>query len=107
MEESPVQAISQLCSIRPVKEFLTALTAVLPVFAIMGISLRLRWRGWPSADADASLMRVTINLLLPSLIFDSVLGHAALRRPENLLLPPLIVNKIFYAPLVALLLVVF
>jgi len=73
-----------------VNEFLTVLTAVLPVFAIMGIGLWLRWRGWLSADADASLMRVTINLLLPSLIFDSVLGNAALRRPENLLLPPLV-----------------
>ena len=70
-------------------EFLTVLTAVLPVFGIMGIGLWLRRRGWLSADADASLMRVTINLLLPSLIFDSVLGNAALRRPENLLLPPL------------------
>ena len=71
-------------------EFLTVLTAVLPVFAIMGIGLWLRRRGWLSADADTSLMRVTINLLLPALIFDSVLGNAALRRPENLLLPPLV-----------------
>ena len=55
----------------------------------MVIGLWLRRRGWLSADADASLMRVTINLLLPSLIFDSVLGNAALRRPENLRLPPL------------------
>ena len=71
-------------------EFLTVLTAVLPVFGIMGIGLLLRRRGWLSADADASLMRVTINLLLPCLIFASVLGNAALRRPENLLLPPLV-----------------
>ena len=70
-------------------EFLTVLTAVLPVFGIMAIGLALRRRGWLSADADQSLMRVTINLLLPSLIFDSVFGNAALRRPENLLLPPL------------------
>jgi hypothetical protein len=73
-----------------VNEFLTVLTAVLPVFALMGIGLLLRRRGWLTADADASLMRVTINLLLPSLIFGSVLGNAALRRPENLLLPPLV-----------------
>ena len=71
-------------------ELSTVLTAVLPVFAIMGVGLWLRRRGWLSADADASLMRVTINLLLPALIFDSVLGNAALRRPENLLLPPLV-----------------
>lgn len=35
-------------------------------------------------------MRVSINLLIPSLIFDSVLGNPALRRSENLLLPPLV-----------------
>ncbi len=70
-------------------EFLTVLTAVLPVFGIMGVGLWLRRWDWLSADADQSLMRVCINLLIPSLIFDSVLGNAALRRPENLLLPPL------------------
>ena len=70
--------------------FVTILTAVLPVFGIVGLGLWLRRRAWLSADADRSLMRLTINLLLPSLIFDSVLGNAALRRPENLLLPPLI-----------------
>lgn len=71
-------------------EFLTVLAAVLPVFGLMGVGLWLRRRGWLTADADASLMRLTINLLLPSLIFGSVLGNAALRQPENLLLPPLI-----------------
>jgi hypothetical protein len=69
-------------------ELTTVLTAVLPVFGIMGVGFWLRRRGWLTADADQSLMRLTINLLLPSLIFDSVLGNAALRRPENLLLPP-------------------
>lgn len=71
-------------------ESLTVLTAVLPVFGIMGVGFWLRRCGWLSADADQSLMRLTINLLLPSLIFDSVLGNPALRRPENLLLPPLL-----------------
>jgi hypothetical protein len=73
-----------------VNELITVLTAVLPVFGIMGVGFWLRRRSWLTADADRSLMRLTINLLLPSLIFDSVLGNAALRRPENLLLPPLL-----------------
>lgn len=72
------------------KELLAVLTAVLPVFGIMGAGGWLRWRNWLSAEADASLMRLCINLLLPALIFDSVLGNAALRQPENLLLPPLV-----------------
>jgi predicted permease len=71
-------------------EFITVLTAVLPVFCIMGVGFWLRRRGWLTADADQSLMRLTINLLLPSLIFDSVLANVALRRPENLVLPPLL-----------------
>lgn len=70
-------------------EFVTVLTAVLPVFGIMGAGLWLRQRNWLSTEADQSLMRVTINLLLPSLIFDSVIGNASLRRTENLILPPL------------------
>lgn len=71
-------------------ESVTVLTAVLPVFGIMGAGFLLRRRGWLTTEADQSLMRLTINLLLPSLIFDSVLNNAALRRPENLLLPPLL-----------------
>lgn len=71
-------------------EFITVLTAVLPVFGIMGVGFWLRRRSWLTADADQSLMRLTINLLLPSLIFGSVLGNAALRSPENLVLPPLL-----------------
>lgn len=70
-------------------ELLTVLIAVLPVFGIMGIGFWLRRMNWLTADADQSLMRLAINLLMPSLIFDSVLGNSALCRPENLLLPPL------------------
>jgi predicted permease len=75
---------------KPVNEFLTVLAAVLPVFGIMGIGWWLRVRHWLTADADQSLMRLVINLLIPCLIIQSVLGNPALRRPENLLLPPLI-----------------
>lgn len=71
-------------------EFVTILIAVLPVFGIMGIGLWLRRRDWLTAQADGSLMRICINVLIPALIFDSVFGNAALRRPENLLLPPLV-----------------
>jgi predicted permease len=35
-------------------------------------------------------MRVVVNVLTPALIFDVVLGNAALRKPENLFLAPLL-----------------
>jgi predicted permease len=71
-------------------KFLTVLTSVLPVFGIMGIGLWLRTRRWLTEEADQSLMWLVINLLIPSLIFTSVLGNPALLRAENLILPPLV-----------------
>jgi len=68
----------------------TVLGAVLPVFGIMVVGFFLRRFQWLTAEADQSLLRVCVNLLLPALIFESVLGNQALNRPENLLLPPLI-----------------
>ncbi len=68
----------------------TVLGAVLPVFGIMVAGFGLRRIQWLTAEADQSLLRLCVNLLLPALIFESVLGNTALRRPENLLLPPLV-----------------
>ncbi len=56
----------------------------------MGIGFLLRRVRWLTGEADQSLLKLCVNLLLPSLIFESVLGNTALQRPENLLLPPLV-----------------
>ncbi len=69
-------------------EFLTVLGAVLPVFSIMGGGFLLRRLNWLTEEADQSLMRVTINGLLPCLIVDSVISNHALRQPGNVLLAP-------------------
>jgi malate permease and related proteins len=79
-----------LLSCAGLNELLIVLTAVLPVFGCLVMGFVLRRRDWLTADADQSLMRICLNLLLPALIFDSVVSNAALRRLENLLLPPLI-----------------
>ncbi len=71
-------------------EFLTVLNAVLPIFCIAGVGVLLRQLDWLSADADASLLRVTVNVLTPCLIFDSILGNKAFQQPGNIWLPPLI-----------------
>jgi malate permease and related proteins len=69
-------------------EFLTVLGAVLPVFSIMGAGFLLRRLNWLTTQADESLMRVTINGLLPALIIDSIIQNQALRQPGNVLLAP-------------------
>lgn len=71
-------------------EFQTVLGAVLPVFGIIGAGLFLRKLNWLTEEADQSLLRVNINLLMPCLILDSTLGNPALAQWGNLLLGPLV-----------------
>jgi malate permease and related proteins len=73
-----------------VTDFVTVLTAVLPIFCIAGAGVALREMKWLTADADASLLRVTVNVLAPCLIFDSILGNKAFSQPSNVWLPPLV-----------------
>ncbi len=71
-------------------EFYVVLAAVLPVLLISVAGVAMRKLDWLTEQADHSLLRVTINLLVPAFIFDKVLGNPALQRTENLFLPPLV-----------------
>lgn len=71
-------------------EFKTVLLAVLPVFGIALIGIFVRKSNWLTEEADKSLLRLTINLLTPCLIFDSVLKNQALKQIDNLILAPAI-----------------
>ena len=66
------------------------LSAVLPVFCLALIGIGLRRVRWLTEEADATLLRLVVNVLTPCLIFDKVLGNQALQRAENLFIPPLI-----------------
>ena len=68
----------------------TILNAVVPVFAVMGLGVFIRKLNWLTEEADKSLMRVCVNVLLPCLILDKSLGNPALSQPSNLLLAPLL-----------------
>lgn len=68
----------------------TILSAVVPVFGIMGLGVLIRKLNWLTEEADNSLMRVCVNVLLPCLILDKSLGNVALSQPSNLLLAPLL-----------------
>lgn len=71
-------------------EFSTVLNAVIPVFAIMAAGLVIRRLNWLTEEADKSLFRVVLNLLMPCLILDTAIGNAAFNNARNLLLAPAI-----------------
>ncbi|HXG47638.1 MAG TPA: AEC family transporter [Methylomirabilota bacterium] len=71
-------------------EFLTVIQAVLPVFSIVAVGFTLRRLNWLTEEADASLLRVTINLLIPCLAFDAVLGSHSVQRAGTVALAPLV-----------------
>jgi predicted permease len=71
-------------------EFLTVLNAVIPVVLIGLSGFLMRRLAWLSEEADASLMRITINVLTPCLVFDAILGNRAFRQPSNVFLAPLV-----------------
>jgi len=58
------------------------------VFAVIGVGALARWARWMSEEADRSLLKLGIDLLLPCLIFTVVAENAALRQAGNLFLSP-------------------
>lgn len=66
------------------------LNAVLPIFAIAAVGALIRQLNWLTSEADTSLLRATVNLLVPCLIFDSILGNRAFDSRANIFIPPLI-----------------
>ncbi|MEO7933159.1 MAG: AEC family transporter [Chthoniobacterales bacterium] len=71
-------------------QYLQLLGLVAPVYLIIVTGFAVRRLGWLNAAADASLLRLVVNLLIPCLILDSILGNPSLARVENLILPPVI-----------------
>jgi predicted permease len=66
------------------------LAAVLPVVGAVVAGALMRRVNWLTAAADDSLMRVTINVFMPCLMFDSILGNRALAQTDTLVKAPLI-----------------
>ncbi len=65
------------------------LLLILPVFALVAVGVILRRRHWVEGPAEASLLRLVVAVCYPCLIFDAVVGNAAMRAPGNVWLPPL------------------
>jgi malate permease and related proteins len=62
--------------------------AVLPIFGIMVTGAVLRRLNWLTLEADQTLMRMLVNVFMPCLIFDSILGNPALENWKNLSIAP-------------------
>lgn len=64
------------------------LAKIAPVFLLLGIGLALRRGRVLSAEADASLMKLTVRVLYPALILKFVLGNPALESAAHLWMAP-------------------
>jgi predicted permease len=62
---------------------------ILPVFALIAVGSVLRRCHWIEGPAEASLLRLVVDVSMPCFVFDAIVGNATLREPGNLLLPPL------------------
>jgi hypothetical protein len=68
--------------------YTSILAAIAPVFLLMALGAGLRASGRLTAEADASLMRLVVQVFYPALILRFILGSEALRHPANLFFAP-------------------
>ena len=73
-----------------VHTFSVALATILSVFCIVGTGIFFRRTGRFTCESEQPLLSLTVDLLLPCLIFDRVLKTDAFSDPQNLWLPPLL-----------------
>ena len=70
--------------------YFALLNAVAPVVTLVIGGFLIRRARWLSAEADKSLLRLSVKVLAPALIIDSVIGNPILRQPSNLIFAPLV-----------------
>lgn len=64
--------------------------AVLSMFGVIAAGSVARFVGWLTEEADQSLLKLIVCLLLPSLILHSVVGNPALIQADNVVVPLLV-----------------
>lgn len=73
-----------------VHTFSVSLAALLSILCIIGAAILLRRKGRIDPATDHGLTRLTIDLLMPCLIFDKILKTDAFSDAQNLWLPPIL-----------------
>lgn len=69
---------------------LKLLGAALPIYLITGLGFFMRRSGKLTQESDASLMRLTVNLLYPCLILSSLMNNRVVNDPVNIGWAPLL-----------------
>ena len=82
--------------------FLEILGTVTPVFILVAVGFVLRRIRWLVPESDASVLKVGVNLLLPALIADTVLGNPLLAHASALWFPPLLAFLVVAASMLVL-----
>ncbi len=70
--------------------FLQILSIVAPVFILVGAGYVFRHVRWMTPEADHTLLKLGVNVLLPALIADTVLGNPLLAKASDLWFPPVL-----------------
>jgi predicted permease len=70
--------------------FFQILKIVAPVFILVGGGYLFRRLRWMAPEADQTILKLGVNVLLPALIADTVLGNPLLSKADDLWQPPLL-----------------
>jgi malate permease and related proteins len=76
--------------LNPDYPFSTVLAKVIGVLGVMLVGAVARKQGMLRREADTSVMKLVINILVPAMFFDKVLGASSMLEPANLYLPPVL-----------------
>lgn len=68
----------------------TVFTLTFALYGLMALGALLRRLSWLTPEADTSLLRINVRLLMPCLILTTLPGNAALDNPGQVIFPPLL-----------------
>jgi len=72
------------------KEWLALVSAVVPVYAVIAVGAGARRVNWLTHEADESMLKLVLRVLLPCFILDVLIGNQRVLVLGDMWLPPLV-----------------